>query len=110
MKKNWDRKQTQVVWADLEAWQQQLYEDHGVRLDVEVVLPLAGDGVGPAVVMEAVRRGVGRKEEVVKRDYAFLDLTITGHAEKLVLQMASKLLLELENDKERAERQAAFPF
>lgn len=110
MKRDWQRKQTQVVWADLEAWQQQLLEDHQIRCDFDVAVFLPQDSVQSAIVMEAYRCVPGKHRELVKRDYFYIDLTVSGHAEQGALRMISKLLLEVENEKERAERQAAFPF
>lgn len=109
MRNDWQRKQTQVVWADLEAWIQQLHEDHGVRVRFNVFLPVPGDGVTAGVSMEAYKwQGVG-KEQPVKRDWRVFNDQVSGIVEQYALRMVSALLLELENDKERAERQAPLP-
>jgi len=110
MKKDWQRKQTQVVWGDLEAWIQQLYEDHRVRLQIGVFLPVPGDNIKPGVRLEAVRYGVGGAKETVHSDWRVIDAGVSGITEHLVLQMASALLLELEREQERAQRQAPLPF
>lgn len=109
MSREWQRKQTQVVWADLEPWVQQLYEDHHIRCEFTSFLPVADDSIPPGVWLEAYTFwGVGGRK-VVKRDWATYDPTVSGVVEQLCLRMISKLLLEVEADKERAERQAPSP-
>lgn len=108
MSTSWTRSQTQVVIRDLEAWVQQLYEDHRVRLELTVSLPVPGDGVMAGVVLTAYQvDGLGKRQEM-HRDWCVVKDTQAGCIEHAGLQMASKLLLSLENDKARAERQASF--
>jgi hypothetical protein len=109
-RRRWTEKQTQVVLADLEAWVQQLYEDHRVRIRGEVSLPTPQDGIRHGVCLEAYRVLPRGKQEVVHRDWVTIESTTSGAIEKALLQMASRLLLDLESDKERAERQTALPF
>lgn len=107
--KDWARKVHQVCWADWDPWVQQLYEDHRVRVRLELTLPAPGDGIKPGVVLVAYRvMGIKTVEEV-HRDWRTFDPRDVGAVEKLGLEMASRLLLDLEEDKERAERQAPLP-
>jgi len=99
--------QTQVVLRDLEAWVQQLYEDHRVRLEVTVALVLPSDGIKHAVWLTAYRVAGNGHRDVMHTDWYTIADTTSGCIEKAALQMASKLLLDLENDKERAERQSS---
>lgn len=96
-------KHFQVTWEDLEPWAQQLYEDHGVGLRFEVFILGRETGTRSAVVMNATRNRVGAKVEEVKRDWKVFSLNAVGAVEHYALQMASLLLLELENDKAAAE-------
>jgi len=105
----WQRKQTQVVIADLEAWVQQLYEDHHLRLQLMVSLPTPGDGIAAGVVLEAYKPLLGGKTDIVHRDWRTISSVTSGAIESAAIQMASALLLSLESDKERAERSAQLP-
>lgn len=96
-----------MVIRDMEAWVQQLYEDHRVRLRLEVSLPVPGDGIRAGVTLLAYRvRGDGHREEM-HSDWRTVNELQSGCIEHAALQMASALLLSLENDKERAERQTS---
>jgi hypothetical protein len=107
MSTRWERTQTQVVIRDLEAWLQQLYEDHRVRLELTVSLPVPGDAIDAGVVLTAFHvDGMGRRN-VMHTDWRIVRDTQSGCIEHAALQMASNLLLQLENDKERAERQTS---
>jgi hypothetical protein len=107
MSTRWERTQTQVVIRDLEAWVQQLYEDHRVRLELTVSLPTPGDGIKAGVTLQAYRvNGLGRRD-AMHSDWRTVNDLQSGCIEHAALQMASSLLLSLENDKERAERQTS---
>lgn len=103
----WKRKQTQVVWADLQAWVEQLHKEHGCRVRVSVYLPVPYDGIKPGVVCEAYRVTSSPGEEQVDRYWTVLDSTVSGQAEQYALRWVSTLLLRLENEAE--ERSAALP-
>lgn len=105
-KRRWDERNYQTTWEDLEPWLQQLKEDHNVDVTFTVMIPIAPGGLRPAVVMEASVSQWPAKKREVKRDWKEVALRSVGHVERNALQMVSLLLLELENDKERAERQA----
>lgn len=105
MSSGWKRTQTQTVIRDLEAWVQQLYEDHGVRLQLSMCLVLPSDGIEHAVWLEAYKTLPNGRRDVLHTDWVHLSDTQSGAIEKGVLLMASKLLLTLENDKARAEAQ-----
>ena len=107
--RGWERSQTQVVIRDLEAWVQQLYEDHGVRLELTVSLPAPSDGIRAGVTLEAYQVDQLGKRQHMHSDWVTVSDTQSGCIEKAALQMASKLLLELENDKWRREQQSVLP-
>jgi len=94
-----------VVIRDLEAWVQQLYEDHRVRLELTVSLPTPGDGIKAGVTLQAYRVNALGHRDAMHSDWCTINDLQSGCIEHAALQMASKLLLSLENDKERAERQ-----
>lgn len=100
------RKVTQVQWSDLQPWVDQLVEEHGVHLDFTVCLPWSAAKIKCAVRMEA-RRSKGKQQwEVVQSEWKVFDPSVVGGAEAAALQMVSMLLLTLDNDAARAERQA----
>jgi len=100
-----DERNYQTTWEDLQAWVDQLYEDHQVRLDIQVCLHPLGDTLAPAVVVTARRRNRKGLWEEVKRDYRPFRTRAVGMVERESLQMVSQLLLELDNDKAAAEQQ-----
>lgn len=105
----WGRTVTQVVIADLEAWVQQLYDEHRIRLELVVTLPVPGDGVRHGVTLNAyVVDGKGKRSHA-HTDWEIISDVTAGSIESAGLKMASKLLLSLEDDKERSERIAQLP-
>jgi hypothetical protein len=110
MKKDWARRQTQVVLRDLEAWVVQLWEDHHLRVRLYVSLPSPGDGIKHGVTLEAYQPLPRGQESIAHRDWRTIEETTSGAIEAAALQMASALLLSLEGDRERAQRQAPLPF
>jgi len=100
------RKTHQTYWTDLKPWVEQLYEDHRVYLDIRVHLFSEKHQMKPTVEVRAYRVLQGREIEVVMCQTAVLLPEDQGHAEALVLRMASGMLLYLENERDRAERQA----
>lgn len=109
VRKQWSRKVTQVVLRDLEAWVQQLYEGFRVRCEVTVSLPVPGDGVRHGVTLHAYTvDGRGRRSEL-HSDWDVIDDTVAGAVESAAIKMVSKLLLSLENDREREERSEQLP-
>lgn len=108
-RKDWGRKVTQVVLADLEAWVQQLYEDHRVRCELVVSLPAPGDGVGHGVTLNAYSvNGVGSRQHM-HADWDIISEATSGAIEAAGIKMISKLLLSLENDKAARERSEQLP-
>lgn len=97
-------KVNQVVLEDLEAWHQQLYEDHHAVVRYEVFDPPSHWGVRPAVRCRVVRAGVGKEERTLWEDYRTVVPTEMGCLEAAMLALVSKALLELENEKALAER------
>jgi len=100
-----DKKTFQSTWEDLGPWVEQLYEEHGVYVAFKVLLFAQRHRMKPVVAMSAWRVVQGMREVVVREETRELSLRSVNHAEYLALQMASRLLLDLENEKERAERQ-----
>ena len=98
-----------MVLADLEAWIQQLYEAHKVRCELIVSLPTPGDGVKHGVTLVAYRvKPLGVREEM-HRDWDVISDTTSGAIESAGIKMVSRLLLDLENDLYRSEREAQLP-
>lgn len=107
MSVKWERSQTQVVLRDLEAWLTQLYTEHRVRCELTVSLPLRTDGISSGVSLLAYRvRGDGRRD-ACHTDWCTVSDVQSGCIEKAALQMVSKLLLALDNEKALAERQTS---
>jgi len=100
------RKSYQTYWADLQPWIEQLYEDHRVYADIQVHLFSEKHGLKPTVEVRTYRVLQGREREVISAETRALDVEGQGHAEVLALQILSGMLLHLENEKDRAERQA----
>jgi hypothetical protein len=86
-------------------WIEQLYGDHGVQVSIQVHILPERCGLNPTVEVELFRVVNGPKIEVIRRDTQVLLTEDVGHAEALALRMLSRGLLDLENEKERAERQ-----
>lgn len=103
---NRTRKTYQTYWSDLQPWIEQLYEDHRVYADIKVYLFSEKHQMRPTVEVTTFRVLQGREREVIQAETRVLDTEGQGHAEVLALQMLSGMLLHLENEKERAERQA----
>ena len=107
MSTKWKRQMTQVVVEDVRAWVEQLYSEHRVRLEATVTLPTDGDGIKPGVRLEAFRVRVDGSREAVHSDWVIIRPNVTGEIEGAVLKMASRLLLDLENDRYREEAKQA---
>ena len=99
-------KHHQVYWTDLEAWVEQLYEDHHARLTVEVVLVPLGWNISWGVRISIWTQWGDQGRRELYQEWRAMQPDEVGVAESLALQMASRGLLELEQRKERAERQA----
>lgn len=97
----------QVVLEDIEAWHQQLYEDHHCVCHYEVFDPPAHWGMRAAVTLRVMRQGMGKHGEEMWTDYVTIARTETGAIEAAMLQLASRALLELEMAVSQAERQAS---
>lgn len=107
--RKWHRTVTQVVLRDLEPWVQQLYEDHRVRCELVVSLPVPGDGVRHGVSLQAYTvDGIGKRQHI-HSDWDVIADTTEGAIESAGIKMVSKLLLSLENDRDRAERCSPLP-
>lgn len=104
-RRRWDEKNHQVTWEDVEPWIQQLYDEHGVIVTVKVHLEGLCSGLLPAVRVIASKAGLGAELTEVHSDYRTFSLRSIGEVEKLSLHMLSNLLLSLDNDKWRAERE-----
>ena len=98
----------QVVLEDLEAWHQQLDEEYRAHCLYTVKYPAAHWGVSPGVSLEVYTVGVGRERRPLWDGWERISATETGAIEAAMLRLASKALLELQGDTERAERQKTF--
>lgn len=96
----------QVFWSDLEPWVEQLYEEFGAYVRVEVVLPPLGLGVRWGVRTEVYKPVVKQQEIGLWSKWELINPEHTAQVEKFVLQHVSQALLELERERDRAERQA----
>lgn len=105
-KKDWGRKQTGVVWEDLRAWVEQLYNHHGVLVTFTVHLLPDSVHLKPGLTMTAYRPRGALPPVVVRTDWRIVDTMVMGHAAKEGLQMVSKLLLELDNEEWQAEQRS----
>jgi hypothetical protein len=107
---NKQRKNHQTVWRDLKPWVEQLYEDHKVYLNIRVHLFADMLDMRSTVEVLAYRVLKGREIENIACLTEVLITNDQGHAEALALRMVSRILLELENEKARAERQTDLLF
>jgi hypothetical protein len=96
----------QVVLEDIEAWHQQLYEELHCICHYDVFDPPAHWGIRSAVTLRVLRQGMGEHGKEMWTDYVVISRTETGAIEAAMLQLASKALLELQQEVERRERQA----
>lgn len=97
-------KNSQVRWIDLEPWVQQLEEQYGVYVGVEVLLQGLPNGLQPAVRVTGYRLGVGSEKKEVFTDWRTFDLNHIGDVERLALHIVSQALLVLDNESWRAEQ------
>lgn len=108
-KRDWGRKTTQVVWEDLRPWVEQLREVHQVRVVVSVFLLATTYKMKPTISVELVAVSGEKAQQVVRREWMGFDATICGSAASAACHLVSRLLLELDDEKARAE-QGALPF
>lgn len=99
---------TQVRWIDLEPWLEQLYESHGVYVDVVVLLQGLPVGMRPAVRVTGYVMGGGEGKYEKFCEWKTFALESVGEVEKYALHIVSQALLVLDSEQERAERQAPF--
>src|SRR6185369_11781135 len=97
-----------VVLEDLEAWHQQVYEEMHATCRYEVYDPPSHWNVNAAVTLRVVVVGPGKAENELWSDYSVIKRTETGAIEAAMLRLVSRALLELQQEVERAERQATF--
>lgn len=97
----------QVYWDDLTAWIEQLYAEHGCRTRIGVSMEPERYQLRPTVTVEIYRTRADGKQESVYREWRSFDNKSKGGAEKVALQLLSQMLLELDREQERAERQAS---
>lgn len=104
------RKSHQSYWSDLKPWVEQLYEDHRVYLEIRIHLFSERHDMRPTVAVTAYRVLSERRIHQVAYETAVLNTEDQGHAEALTLRIVSGMLLQLENEKAQAERQAGMLF
>jgi hypothetical protein len=95
---------TQVRWADLEPWLQQLFEQYGVLVDIEVLLQGLPQGLKPAVRVTGYTVAIGGKKTERFSDWRVFSLSSIGEVEKYALHIVSQALLVLDNEAWRAEQ------
>jgi len=95
---------SQVRWVDLEAWLQQLHEQYGVFVSVEVQLQGLCAGLKPAVRVTGYTYPDGRTPVEKFSDYRVFSLGSVGEVEKYALHIVSQALLVLDNEAWRAEQ------
>lgn len=100
-------KDHQVLWRELQPWVDQLFEEHGLRSSIIVSMEATISKLRPTIVVELFRTLPGGKVEMIRREYTQFDVNAKGSAESLAIRMMSRMLLDLDNEKERAERQAS---
>lgn len=98
----------QVVLEDLEAWVQQLYEEFGGQCEWAVRYPPTWSSLRPCVRLSVFQERPKKDREELWQSYEVVSFTEQGAVEAAMLRLVSKALLELESDRERAERQRTF--
>jgi hypothetical protein len=94
----------QVRWVDIEPWLQQLHEQYGVLVDVEVLLQGLPQGLKPAVRVTGYTVAVGGKKTEKFSDWRVFGLASIGEVEKYALHIVSQALMVLDNEAWQAER------
>ena len=100
-----DERNYQTTWEDLGPWIEQLYQEHRVTVEFMVKLQPTAYELKPAVVMIVTRHLKGQPAIAAQLDWRIINPRCVGMVEREALQMASKLLLDLENEKAAAEQQ-----
>jgi len=95
---------TQVRWIDLESWLQQLHEQYGVFVSVEVQLQGLCSGLKPAVRVTGVTYPDGRNAVEKFSDWRVFNLGSVGEVEKYALHIISQALMVLDNEAWKAEQ------
>lgn len=103
-KRDWGRKTTQVVWEDLRPWVEQLRETHALRVLVEVHLLAERYGVKPTVVVETYHTVGEKAQKLHRRLWQGFDASVCGSAASAACHLVSRMLLDCDEDKARAER------
>lgn len=103
-KRLWDEKRYQPTWEDVDAWAQQLYDDHHLWVKFTVFLPHGkGFAVKPAVMMVAHQYDDQGNEAVRHVEFVPLNLRSVGQAETIALRLLSHTVMALDGDRWRAE-------
>lgn len=95
---------TQVRWIDLEPWLQQLHEQYGVYVSIEVQLQGLCAGLKPAVRVTGFTYPDGKTPTEKFSDYHSFSLGSVGEVEKWALHIVSQALMVLDNEAWRAEQ------
>jgi hypothetical protein len=103
-KKDWYRKTTQACWEDLRAWVEQLYSKHGVLCAFTVQVPVDKAGINAGVSLDAWKAGPKGTRQAVCHAWQLIDATVCGSASAAALHLVSRLLLEMDEEVARAER------
>lgn len=95
---------SQVRWVDLEPWLQQLHEQYGVHVSIEVQLQGLCAGLQPVVRVTGYTYADGRTPVEKFSDYHRFNLSSIGEVERWALHIVSQALMILDNEAWRAEQ------
>lgn len=102
-------KDHQVTLRDLEPWLQQLEDEFGGYCRYDLRVPAPGHGVKPVIELTVEKRGMGPEKSALWVGYEPLTWCDKCIIESACVRLASKALLELSGDRERAERVSQLP-
>jgi hypothetical protein len=107
-KSNWNKRTTQVVWEDLRPWVEQLWHGHGVIVQFHVYVTADETGLKPAIRLHAYRPRLRRSDDILQGRWDHFDSRTSGAAASVACRLAARLLLDLDEEKARAERATSF--
>lgn len=108
-KPRWDQKSYRATWEDCDSWVQAFYEDFGYQVSIRVCLVSGPSAVHPAVAVSVFKPLEKMKTEEKWYNYLRLDIRAPHHAEHCAVQLLSRAWLDVDGDRQRAERQAPVP-
>ena len=106
MKRDWQRKVTQVVWDDLVPWIDQIYAHHGYYCRISVSVVPTVKQLQPHVCVELVKQLDQLEVENHLRRTERFERTAVGGAAAAGLRIVSRMLLDLDNAAAAAEQRS----